>query len=177
MKIDQQEMERRLNSNKNLANKFPPSAAGKVPVEFPKENIKVVPIEPEKRVSPANTNTRILAGTLAKQQPAREVATALNLTIDQVYKAKTTRNPAVANGRDAAINRVQELALEKTIQALGLMTDEKFFNANLKDLSIVAANMSRIIEKTSDRENSTSIQLVVYTPEQRTEKSYKVLDV
>jgi hypothetical protein len=172
MRIDAQEMERRLNSNKNLANKF---SVSKSPVE--PEKIKVISIEPEKRTPPADTNTRILAGTLSRQQPAKEVAAALNLTIDQVYKAKNSKNPAVANGRDAAISRVQELALEKTIQALGLMTDEKFFNANLKDLSIVAANMARVVEKTAAKESSTSIQLVVYTPEQRSERSYRTIDV
>ena len=175
MEIDQKELLRRLDSSKNLANVLSRPCAP----ECPKDSTKVIPPEKKARMIQPDTNTRILAGSLSLQGvPSQEISKELSITIDQVISAKRTNNPEIAGPRDASLRRVQELALEKTMEALGLMTPDKFINANLKDLSIVAAQMSKIILNTTPKvEGDTQIQFVVYAPEQRSERGYKVIDV
>lgn len=168
MQIDEKELERRLNSSKNLANTLSNPIV---------EKVKVIPIEKDKHSSPLSENEQILAGTLAFQMPVKDVARELNITPSQVSYAKNTTNPKVKGPIQATIGRVQELALDKMMQALGLMSEEKFTNASLKDLSIVAANMAKIVEKTTQSDAVASVQLIIYAPEMKRESSYKVIDV
>lgn len=169
MQITQEELERRLKSPKNLSKTL------SVPIM--EETSRVIPIEKGKRSEPLTIPQQITVGTLAHQMSGVEVAKEFGITPAQVYGAKHSNNPSVKGPIQATISRVQELALDKMMQALGLMTEEKFTNASLKDLSIVSANMAKIIEKTTMREDDSKVQILIYAPEMRKESSYKMIDV
>lgn len=176
MRINQAELERRLQSPNNLTRSLPGSTVY-VPdndnVTFEKKEPR-----PKAKEPPLPTETKILAGSMVRQGlPAKDVADSLSITVGQVNSAKNSKDPRVQAAINYSLERVQELAIDKLMQAMGLMTIEKFETASLKDLSIVSANMSRIIEKTRVQEDGTRIQLVIYAPEMRKQSGYKMLDV
>jgi hypothetical protein len=164
MKITQAELERRLGLLGNLSSQ---QADSITPPEPPAA-------EPKPKVP---HSLKIVAGSLAHQMPAKDVAGGLGLSVSQVNSYKYSKDPKVQAGISEALGRVQELAIEKMMQALGLMTFDKMEGSNIKDLSIVAANMGRIIEKTRVSETDTRTQLVIYAPEIREQRSYRVIDV
>ena len=176
MRINQAELERRLQSPNNLTRSLPGST-----VYVPdNDNVTFEKKEPRPRQQepPLPTEMKILAGSMVRQGlPAKDVADSLSITVGQVNSAKNSKDPRVQAAIDYSLERVQELAIDKLMQAMGLMTIEKFETASLKDLSIVSANMSRIIEKTRVQEDGTRIQLVIYAPEMRKQSGYKMLDV
>lgn len=159
MQISEEELKRRLNSSKNILN-------------TPASPVKVREIPKREQAPPVSKSTRVMAGVLhGTGESAKSVAHGLGMSVSQVRDARALPEARVG------IERVRDLALDKLMLTLGLMTEDKFLNSNLKDLSIVAANMSRIIEKTSPREGGATLQLIVYTPELKRESQYKVIDV
>jgi hypothetical protein len=178
MRINQAELERRLQSPNNLTRSLPGST---VTVYVPdNDNVTFEKKEPRPYAKEPSlpTETKILAGSMVRQGlPAKDVADSLSITVGQVNSAKNSKDPRVQAAINYSLERVQELAIDKLMQAMGLMTIEKFETASLKDLSIVSANMSRIIEKTRVQEDGTRIQLVIYAPEMRKQSGYKMLDV
>jgi hypothetical protein len=176
MRINQAELERRLQSPNNLTRSLPGSTST---VYVPdNDNVTFEKKEPHPREPSLPTETKILAGSMVRQGlPAKDVADSLSITVGQVNSAKNSKDPRVQAAINYSLERVQELAIDKLMQAMGLMTIEKFETASLKDLSIVSANMSRIIEKTRVQEDGTRIQLVIYAPEMRKQSGYKMLDV
>lgn len=195
MEITEEELRRRLNSRGNLANLSKTSskveqsgdavAGDAVPTEIPTspENIETSPIDhksTKRTYAPGiSKEQRILAGILANYESAPRVARDLGLTRNQVYHAARTEQPKISAPREATLGRVQELALDKMMTALGLMSPEKFSceNPSLKDLSLIAKNMSAVVGNTSTKESESKIQIVVYSPETKKESQYKIVDV
>ena len=167
MFITHEEMQRRLESAKNLKNIIPEKSV-RVP------NNGSVRHEPMHKITPAAPKeVKILAASLVGLgEKTKTVCKELGLSPKQVYSAKNAEQ--VVN----TLDRVRELALTKTLIALGLMTDDKFENASLKDLSAVASNLSRVYEKTGTRENiSNTVQFIVHSPQMKSLGQYQVLDV
>lgn len=76
------------------------------------------------------------------------------------------------------LSTVRDKALDRLMSSLGLLTDDKLSGCAAPELSSIAANMSRIIEKTIPKINEgTSINLVIYSPELRKESGFKTLEI
>lgn len=169
MEISQAELERRLSSSKNLANSVPAS-------QPPKINIQPIqPInkpEPKKHLDPI---TRTVAAVL-KNSGDLDSLKDLNIKPGQIKSSQNS--PKIAGAVSAGTERVRELALDKLMSALGLMTEEKFENASLRELSGVARDMSRVVESTSEKSaENNRLQIIINAPSQKTEDSYRVIDV
>lgn len=86
--------------------------------------------------------------------------------------------PELKNKVDELVGRAQEKAAERLMSALGFITDDKLENVKARDLSGIAADMSRIIEKTSPKSgNSGGTNIVIYAPNQKSEEAYEVIEV
>jgi hypothetical protein len=168
--ISESELQRRLNSSKNLTAVVRPCVSEK-------ESHKVQIIhEPMVRQTPdAPEEVRKIAATLSGVgEKVVDIAAALNLSPSQVHSAIKKFDFPNKNSTE----RLKELALDKTMIALGLMTQEKFENASLKDLSTVAANLSRVMERCSPREiGNNTVQFIVHAPAQKSLGNYEVIDV
>lgn len=167
MIISQEELTRRLQSSKNLKNTTLPNESR------PFSTAKVEEIRPPDKPPEQPREAKILSGILARvgDGSVQEIAKEFGVSVKQINKNQ--KLPEVS----ATVERVRELALDKLMCALNFMSPEMFRNSDLKDLSTVAANMSRIIEKTNPREANSGIQLLVYAPVMRDEKHYKVVDI
>ena len=205
MQITQAEFERRLSSQKNLANSLSrpnnskqnqsnkklsapnghadshadsnsqSAATQKSGDQQPK--IAVISQPQAVRRPAVPPAIRTTAAILAESgEPIAEIAKQFQMTPGQVQAARNS--PILKQNIDRGVERIRDLALDKLMMALGLMTEDKFQNADLKDLSSTAANLSRVYERTGQRlEQQTNIQLIVYAPEQKPMSGYKVIDV
>lgn len=87
--------------------------------------------------------------------------------------------PGLKERIEDSVEKVRALCLDKMTTALTNMTDEKFENKDIKELSQVTANLGRVISATADR-NSTRInagQVIFVTPGQASPDEYKQVDV
>ncbi len=172
MEISQEELERRLNSSKNLSASLPKSPASKAPTA------KIQPIEPKvrKHLDPAlRAVSAILANTGDKKS---HVASQFNINPWQISSAQHSSKQDIKDRVSAGTERVRELALDKLMSALGLMDQDKFERANLRELSAVARDMSRVVECTTEKVvNDSRLQIIIQAPSQKTEDHYKTLDV
>lgn len=154
MIISQDELERRLNSPKNLAN-----------IHF---------VENRKPAKKLDSATKTVAAILShtKDPELKD----LDLSAGQIQQAKSSKK--VQKNISAGLERIQELAIDKMMEALGLMTPEKFADASLKDLSAVTRDMSRVIENTREkRDGDSQLQIIIHAPSQKSEDSYLTVDV
>lgn len=79
---------------------------------------------------------------------------------------------------DLALDAVREKAIDKLMAGLGHITDEKVQAHNAKDISVICANMARVVQQTIPQEKTAQqINLVVYTPELRAEKNFDVVEI
>jgi len=169
MQISVEELKRRLDSQKNLVNTL----------TLPKLNDDPNLPKIVEKVTPPETSKAILAGTLAGLgEKVVDIAPALDMEIPAIKRAQRTKSLVVALPRANTIDRVREMALERTLECLGLITEEKLEGAELKQLADVASKLSRVAANTVTKEKGgTTVNLVVYSPEPRQEASYRVLDI
>jgi hypothetical protein len=76
------------------------------------------------------------------------------------------------------LNTARDKALDLLMRSLGLITDEKLENCNATTLSKIAADMSRVIEKTGDKNINVdmSTKVLVYKPRQVSEDEYEIIE-
>jgi hypothetical protein len=96
-----------------------------------------------------------------------------NLAISDSDAWNNKKHPKV----EKIVDQAQVKAAERLLEALGLITPEKMENAKLRDLSAVAADMARILEKTSDKAapNIQQTQILIYAPRTKDEDEYKII--
>jgi len=172
MIVDQEELNRRLSSARNLANSLDRSC--------------VAPSNTGRRESPpaspatkrAPVVVRATAGALALQSSVPQVAKEFHLSENTVREATHAHNPDVRGRVEGALEKVRDLAIEKTMESIGLLTPEKLGKSGARDLSVVAANMSRVIDNVSPKQVGGNVTLVLYTPQaQRVEADFEVVEV
>lgn len=190
MQISKAELARRLNSGKNIINKFAPAnptgaqkpTKSEIPSDLPMPNLydedtgKVIEISKPNSPRIADSVLNTIIGSLAKQgEPISQIASEFGLSKEQILSSRQAPNtPQV----QASHEKIKELALDKLMLSLQLMTADKFDNADIKTLSNTAANMSRVIEKLTPKEAGASLsQLIIYAPQIKPESGYKVIDV
>lgn len=214
MLIDHAEMQRRLDSSRNLVNtlnipvliRTPDAAVPDVPIVAPSKPkapsisipLSVPPNRPAEACKPGTQGglasgvhakgeskpvtidlpTQKLAASLVKQGVAiHTVAQELGISVADIKKAQA--QPEVRSSVEHTMERVRELALDKLLLNLGLMSADKFENASLKELASSASALSRVISSAAPQgdRDSAGLRLVIYAPQVRAADHYKVIDV
>ena len=180
MIISEQELQRRLGSNKNLVNVLArPSLP--VPNTFPAAPRTEINLhrETEHKAALPNTAARLvpdglktIAASLVRQGvPEATVCREFNIPAHEVRTADEAKV-------SASIARVRELALDRLLITLGLMTPDMLATASLKELSTNTANLSRVLDKTAPTEiNDNRVQFLVYAPGPRRMDAFPIQDV
>jgi hypothetical protein len=82
------------------------------------------------------------------------------------------------NAVDEALETARNKALDRLMTTLGLITNDKLSALNAKDLSNIASNMAKVVEKTiPDADRNAAINLVIYSPELRSEKAFNSIEI
>jgi hypothetical protein len=173
MLLTEEQANERLNSEKNLANRFSRSDEGRIEervIEGPGKEKGSTNLTREER------NEIAVRSRLGESQVA--LAREFNTTQPNVSYIERGKTKTDEEKVESAINQVRDKALERLMHSLGLITDDKLSGCSAKDLSTIASNMSRVVEKTIPRaEVDNKINLVIYAPELRQEKSFKTIEI
>lgn len=128
-----------------------------------------------------NDIVRATIGALAATGSAsiKEISEEFGVTENQIKGARDSKNEDIKKRIETAKNKVSEIALDRLMLSLGLMTPEVLTNTKPKDLSVVMANLSSVVSrmKSEESEKAASINLNVYVPETKQLENYSVIDV
>lgn len=169
MLLDKAELERRLNSGNNILNKLPKrDQSTRVPLHITKQNgTKNIP-----------TPLKIVAGVLAKTEPAKEIAEAFDMSVGSVRRAANSDNKEVSAAVERTTAKIRDMALDKLMQSLGIIDDTTLADCSAKDASQVARNLATVVNQLSPKDQHQSgATLIIYAPRQKSEEQYQTIDV
>ena len=173
MFLTKEQAEKRLSSENNLANRFNSSQ-----VEITEKVIQL----PGKKPGSINLEKEV----------RNEIAIRARLGETQVSLAKefkviTPTVSSIERGKvkgidedkvEKAINEVRDRALDRLMHSLGLITDDKLSGCSAKDLSVIASNMGRVVEKVTPKtEGPDNINFIIYSPELKKEQAFDVVEI
>ena len=161
----------RLDSEKNLANKFKSSI-----VTVDERTIKL----PGKNKINLTSNVRTEIAIRSRLGESREeLAEEKSISPITVTNIKKGHTKGIDEKKvESAIAEVRDKALDRLMASLGLLSDDKLTGCSAKDLSVIASNMGRVVEKTHPKsEAPDNINFIIYAPELKQEKSYEVIEI
>jgi hypothetical protein len=164
MQISEEELKRRLGTDKNLVNKLRRgndadnrNDAGRLPD---------IPNAPE--------SLRAVAGITAKLDGnATKTAEALGLTKGQVLYAVKENDPIDEK-------KVQEVALSRLMDSLKLLTPVSMINEKPKSLSSIAADLSRVhrnLTPIHGEAAASGVTINIYSPKRRELNDYESIEI
>jgi uncharacterized protein YjbJ (UPF0337 family) len=129
----------------------------------------------------AGTNRRGGRSTQTQQEIAKaygvQVSTVSDIT-NNVRRIEDGDRHQDQGQIDQVIEDAKDAAINRLMASLGQITDDKISAHTAKDISSIAANMAKVVKDISpDKQLPQSINLIVYTPELRNEKTYEVVEI
>lgn len=164
----------RLNSERNLANRFAPKNVTITETSY-RGNRKGAPdLSPEVATTVAlltrSGDTSVAVGKLfgISNQRANEIKRGVNST--KVDEELVERK----------LSSVRDSALEKLTQSLLKMTDDKLDATDAKGLSSIASNMGKVVDSMRGRDikgEGNRVEIHIYAPETKREELYQTIEV
>jgi len=140
----------------------------------------------DKKETPESLRALIAQDSLNQNGTAKQIAQAYGVSESSVnaYKGGATSTDRMVNGKldKDLVSRNEKIgkrAQNKMRLAIEHITKEKLEAAKVGEISQVAANMARVVEKTLPKvpENVTQNNIIFYSPQQIGEGNYDVIDV
>lgn len=121
----------------------------------------------------------IEAGLVIQGEKQTDVARAFDVSQPVVSYAFTGKNLDDDGKARLQVRKseVQDKALETLMTTLGLISKEKLEECKAVELSSVASNMSKVVEKMEGRQGQNNNVLVIYAPKQKTEKDFETVAI
>jgi hypothetical protein len=173
MILTERQAEERLKSENNLANRFSSSNQKSV-------TIKEIPIPKLGREGTLNRDTRNEIAIRSKLgEKGSDLAQEFNVTNSAVSNLKNDKVKGVDEILiSETMTKVRDKALDRLMMSMGLITDDKLSGCSAKDLSVIASNMGRVVEKTLPKaESHDHVSLIIYTPELKRENQFQVVEI
>lgn len=94
------------------------------------------------------------------------------------YCDTTRENKEMKSKTELILDKVNENAADRILKSISYITDEKLENSKVSDLSTVAANMARIIEKTNPKKQEAQVgtQILIYAPSLKQENQFEIVE-
>jgi len=182
MFLDPEKAEERLNSPNNLANRL--AAFRKERKVLEENNVALInPGRQLPRLPPQvkeELKEKALSGQFTRKELAEEYGVsppAVGYLTKQARKEEEEKKSSV---REAFLTQaLQNVASEKMLLAMGLITEEKLATLKARELAQISSSLASVVSATSPKNASpgTAINLVVYAPEVRQESSYKMVEI
>jgi predicted transcriptional regulator len=138
------------------------------------------------REVPEALRNQIAHDSINKHGTAKEIANAYGISQSSVnaYAGGATSTSRLVEGKlDEKLiennRKIGRFAQVKLSKALKFMTDSKLESAKATELSTIAANMAKVVEKTTPKvpENVVNNNIVFYSPQQIGEGNFETIDV
>ena len=171
----EEQIKARLGSEKNLVNRF-----GRQ--EPTVENVEVIPLgnpgnKEKPKLEPEQKDEIAFRARAGEKQKDLAVEFGVSQSaIGEIEQGRTKVNEAEVNRR---LDAVQDVAMNKLLESLGYMTTDKLDKCKATDLSSIAANMSKVVSnvRTKNNDSGPVVQVQIFAPELRNEKTYKTIEV
>lgn len=182
MILSKEQAEARLNSPDNLANRIAEMRNGKrLSIDAPSSVATVT----ETRRAPKLSNqarAEIAKRAQSGLETLNEIAAAYGVTPGTISTIKRQAEKIdyeekLARGPQSVETAVKELAVEKMMMAMGLITPDKLNKLQAERLASVASSMASIVGTVAPKVAQAQINLVVYAPEVRDEKHFKIVEI
>lgn len=188
----------RLNSKENIVNRFGRNVVTVPPVDLPSIPSEVVqeiptniptdsPIETIALKQPGNVSKPKLTKKQKNEIALRARSGETQTTLAQEFGVSQSAIGEIEQGRtkvdenfvQTRLDKIADVAMTKLLDSLGYMTPEKMEKAKVKELSGIAADMSRVVSnlRANEDEQGPKIVVQIYAPELKKEGSYQTIDV
>lgn len=171
MELSKDQALARLANPANLASRFSSPGSSRL------ENRPIT----TKRFIPPRVRNEVALRAVARAGTQAEIAHDFGVTQGEVSALKTgkVQSDVRSNGQvERVLEGARDLALKRLMETLGFIDEDRLSKASLKDLSGVASSMSKVIDKTMPkRDEGSNVTLIVYSPEIKSEASYKIIEV
>lgn len=122
----------------------------------------------------------IEAGLVIQGEQGKDVAKVFNTTPQTVSNYNNGRNLSEDGQKriEERKGKARDAALDALVDTLGLIKEDDIKKVSVKDRSIIASNLSKVVEKMDSRGNvSNHNTLVIYAPQQKSEASYESITI
>jgi hypothetical protein len=117
-------------------------------------------------------------GIGAPRETQSEIAQRFGISRQGVAEINAGHGKINNSSFDEALERARDTALEKLMLSLGLIDEERMSKLGPRDLSLIASNMAKVVERTiPDKVREGNINLTIYAPELRKESSFDVVEI
>lgn len=166
----EEQVNERLSSKRNLVNRFGIPNVSIIPLERPGNKEKPKLEQDQKDEIAFRSRSGEKQKDLAKEFGVSQSA------IGEIEQGRTKVNEAKVEAR---LNEVRDVAMTKLLESLGYISSEKLDKCKATDLSSIAANMSKVVSNVTTKSNETGpiVNVNVFAPELRNEKTFKVIEV
>jgi predicted transcriptional regulator len=127
---------------------------------------------------------KVLAGSLSRTKLDTQSNIAKEFGISQAEVSHIKRgnpnavSPKVESQIESKLLEVKDSAVDRLMKSLGCITDEKLESEkDVGKLSSVAANLSRVIDRSQSGTHAGVVQLNIYAPQIKEESRFKTLEV
>jgi hypothetical protein len=174
MFLTETQAQERIKSGRNLANadflrKVAPVTVIEKEIKIPGRDRAAIPVEERTEIA-----IRARLG-----EPQVDIAREKNISQFAVHSIEKGKTKGIDEERvEKTINEVKDRALDRLMTSLGLLSDDKLSGCSAKDLSVIASNMGRVVEKITPKEvQPDNINFIIYSPELKHEKAYNVIEI
>lgn len=179
MLIDPEKARERLNSPNNLANRLAEFRNEKK-YQFEDGVLSVKKGYGRLPAMPPQVRAEIARDSISGEKTTKEIAEQYSVSTGTVSNIRK-RAEELTNLRHEQANRIEErlkeVALEKLMLSMGLITQEKLSELKVKDLASTAASLSKVFGSVRPVGSQPLVNLVIYSPEVRDEKSFKIVEI
>jgi transcriptional regulator with XRE-family HTH domain len=183
----EEQINSRLNSERNLVNRFgTPNVVGdyewKNDQSAPLNNVTIIPLQqPGNKEKPKLDSEEKNEIAFRARAGETQVSLAAEFGVSQsaigeIEQGRTKVDEIVVQSR---LDQVQDVAMTKLLESLGYITSDKMDKCKATDLSSIAANMSKVVSNVRGKSNETGpiVNVNVYAPELRNERTFKTIEV
>lgn len=131
----------------------------------------------------SNDVVRATIGSLSSQAgvSSQSIQKEFGVTRNQVTGARNSKKKTIAERIARGKDRVSELAIDRLMETLGLLTSDTLVEEKPKDLASIAASLAKVASSMgrdgSEDKKGSGVNITVYAPSPRELNSYSVIDV
>jgi hypothetical protein len=175
MFLNDKQVEERIKSPNNLANA--PWLKREAPVQIIEKEIQLP--GRDRNAIPKEERTQIAIESRLGVHSQVELARAHGISQYAVHAIEKGKTKGIDEAQvEKVIGDVKDKALSRLMASLGLLTDDKLSGCSAKDLSVIASNMGRVVEKISPKEaQPDNINFIIYSPELKQERAFDVVEI
>lgn len=177
MRLTGKQAEQRLSSPNNLANRLAEfRKSNKLQLDVDSNTLAVSAGRKLPRL-PERIKQEIADKALTGEYTQKELAEEYGVSqpaIGAIKRSAEAKNLAIIDNVD---EQVKNMAVEKMMLAMGLIDEDSLTQLRATELASISSQMAKVYAAANPKQNQVAVNLVIYSPEIKEEKSYPVVEI